>query len=161
MARWAGRPWTSGPGSHRFELRTATATATSRPASAAPSCGAATPRERLEPDDDDRRYKPGFWKQDTTFLEAVRAGRQPDWPSVTLADAHVTMVMLINSSASRGPRDGGAAGPPLPAGPTGEPRAGGGQGGGGAARYRAGVIGDTGRGGYGTGSTWPSPGSPG
>jgi predicted dehydrogenase len=84
-----------GPGSHRFELRTATATVTSD----APFLGATLrrrdqPAERLEPDDDDRRYKPGFWKQDTTFLEAVHAGRQPPFPAPSLADAYETMRLI-------------------------------------------------------------------
>jgi hypothetical protein len=48
----------------------------------------------LEPDADDRRFKAGFWKQDGAFLAGVRAGRQPPFPSPSLADAHATMVLL-------------------------------------------------------------------
>jgi predicted dehydrogenase len=84
-----------GPGRHRFEVRSVGATATSRPSFGGTEWAVrGQPVEVIEPDEDDRRYKPGFWKQDAAFLEGVRRGRQPDWPSVTLADAHATMAML-------------------------------------------------------------------
>lgn len=84
-----------GPGSHRFELRSADVCV----ASDAPFLGATVHRkgagrERLEQDEDDRKYKPGFWKQDTVFLEGVRDGRQPVFPAATLEDAYGTMRLI-------------------------------------------------------------------
>ncbi len=84
-----------GPGRHRFEVRTVGATATSRPSFGSTELAVrGQPIETIEPDEDDRRYKAGFWKQDVACLAGVRAGKQPAWPSVTLADAHATMVMI-------------------------------------------------------------------
>jgi len=83
------------PSQHRFELRCVGALATS-----AVGFGTTTlrvrgqPDETLEPDEDDRRFKAGFWKQATALLEGVRAGKQPSYPSPSLADAHQTMAMI-------------------------------------------------------------------
>jgi predicted dehydrogenase len=83
------------PGRHRFEVRAAGVCATS-----SPGFGAVTltmrgrPEEGLEPDADDRRFKPGFWKETEAFLQGVRRGQQPPFPSASLADAHRTMVMI-------------------------------------------------------------------
>jgi predicted dehydrogenase len=88
-----------GPGGHRYEVRTVGATAIS--AVPEPNWLGSTvlrvrdrPDETLEPDEDDRNYKAGFWKQASSFLGGVRAGRQPPWPAPDLADAHKTMVMI-------------------------------------------------------------------
>jgi predicted dehydrogenase len=87
------------PGGHRYDVRTIGATATS--AVKAPNwLGRTTlsvrgqPDEELEPDDDDLRYKAGFWKQARAFFDGVRAGSQPPWPAVDLADAHRSMVLI-------------------------------------------------------------------
>ncbi|MBI3972399.1 MAG: Gfo/Idh/MocA family oxidoreductase [Chloroflexi bacterium] len=83
------------PGSHRFECRTVGARLTSDT-----SFGGVTltvrgqPAVRFEPDEEDRRFKAGFWKQDSVFLEAVRAGRQPASPAASLADAYETMRLI-------------------------------------------------------------------
>jgi phthalate 4,5-cis-dihydrodiol dehydrogenase len=52
------------------------------------------PDESIIQDEDDHRYKQGFWKQDSAFLKGVRAGTQPPWPAPDLADAHQTMVLI-------------------------------------------------------------------
>jgi hypothetical protein len=49
---------------------------------------------RLKPDADDLKFKPGFWKQDSAFLESVRHGAMPQFPAATLVDAHRTMVLI-------------------------------------------------------------------
>lgn len=83
------------PGRHRFQVRTVGACATSDG-----GFGRTTLSVRgqadvlLEPDEDDRVFKPGFWKQDSAFLEAVRTSRQPEWPAPSLSDAHRSMVMI-------------------------------------------------------------------
>jgi predicted dehydrogenase len=83
------------PGQHRYEVRTVGAVVTSSPV-----VGRTVLRVRgqeeavLEPDDDDRRYKAGFWKQAGAFLSGVRQGKQPSWPAPDLADAHKSMVMI-------------------------------------------------------------------
>lgn len=98
-----------GPGSHRFLLRGVGLTLTSDPGfggvtvarrRADDSRGPET--WRLEPDEDDRRYKAGFWKQAGVFLAGAREGRQPEFPAVTLVDAVGTMRLIdrICDSAS-------------------------------------------------------------
>lgn len=83
------------PGRHRFEVRSIGLRATSLDGFASVELAArGQPPEQLLPDEDDRRYKPGFWKQDSAFLAAVRAGRQPAWPAPSLADAHASMAMI-------------------------------------------------------------------
>jgi myo-inositol 2-dehydrogenase/D-chiro-inositol 1-dehydrogenase len=83
------------PGRHRFEVRCVGATATSlRGFGSTEWAVRGQAVETIEPDEDDRRYKPGFWKQDAAFLRGVREGKQPAWPAPTLADAHGSMVMI-------------------------------------------------------------------
>lgn len=83
------------PGGHRFELRCAGARATSLPGFGGVALSVSgRADELLPPDEDDRRYKPGFWKQAGAFLDGVRAGRQPHFPAPSLADAHRTMVLI-------------------------------------------------------------------
>jgi hypothetical protein len=83
------------PGRHRFEVRGVGVSATSRPGFGATELALrGQPVETIDPDEDDRKYKPGFWKQDSAFLAGVRAGRQPAWPSPDLADAHASMEMI-------------------------------------------------------------------
>jgi virulence factor len=88
-----------GPGAHRYDVRAVGATAIS--AEKAPNWLARTtlslrgqPDEVLEPDEDDLRFKAGFWKQASAFLQGVREGKQPPSPAADLADAHKTMVMI-------------------------------------------------------------------
>ncbi len=50
--------------------------------------------EAIVQDEDDHRFKQGFWKQNSAFLEGVRAGKQPPWPAADLADAYKTMVLI-------------------------------------------------------------------
>jgi predicted dehydrogenase len=83
------------PSQHRYEVRAAGALATS-----SVGLGRTTLRVRgepdatLGPDEDDQKFKAGFWKQATAFLTGVRQGRQPPFPAADLADAHKTMVMI-------------------------------------------------------------------
>lgn len=83
------------PGGHRFDLRGVGVQATSQP-----SFGATTlvrrgqEAVRLEPDDDDRKFKPGFWKQHSAFLACVRLGRPPVFPAASLPDAYQTMTLI-------------------------------------------------------------------
>ena len=84
-----------GPGSHRFELRTVGVTVRSDPGlESATLLTRGLPPERLESDDDDRCYKPGFWKQDSAFLDAVRTGKPPAFPAASLQDALGTMRLI-------------------------------------------------------------------
>lgn len=83
------------PGSHRFELRGVGVRATSQPGFGTTMLVQRGEAEvRLEPDADDQTFKPGFWKQDSSFLESVRRGEMPQFPAPTLADAHRTMVLI-------------------------------------------------------------------
>ena len=67
------------PGQHRFDVATDGARLISdRPFGGVTLRVRGEPAVRFEPDADDTRYKPGFWKQDSAFLEGVRLGRQPD-----------------------------------------------------------------------------------
>ena len=94
------------PGRHRFEIRSVGVRATSLAGFGSTEIAArGRDVERLDPDEDDQRYKPGFWKQDSAFLTAVRAGRAPAWPAPSLADAHASMVM-IDSICGLGPEVG-------------------------------------------------------
>jgi predicted dehydrogenase len=83
------------PGHHRFDLRGVGIRATSQP-----GFGVTTLAQRgeedvlLEPDADDLTFKPGFWKQDSAFLDTVRQGRAPQFPAASLADAHRSMVLI-------------------------------------------------------------------
>ncbi len=83
------------PGNHRFELRGVGVRATSQPGFGTTMLAQRGEAEvRLEPDADDLKFKPGFWKQDSAFLESVRQGVVPQSPAATLADAHRTMVLI-------------------------------------------------------------------
>jgi len=83
------------PGGHRYELRGIGIRASSSPGlEQVVLTTRGEPERRLELDADDRQYKPGFWKQDSTFLAAVQAGHQPPFPAASLADAHRTMVLI-------------------------------------------------------------------
>ena len=83
------------PDRHRFEVRAVGVRATSEPGFGATEVAVrGQPPATIAPDEDDRRYKPGFWKQDSAFLAGVCAGRQPVWPAPSLADAHRTMLMI-------------------------------------------------------------------
>lgn len=83
------------PGRHRFEVRAAGMRATSLDGLGSTELAArGQPTVRLEPDADDKRYKPGFWKQDSAFLSGVRSGNQPSWPAPSLRDAHASMAMI-------------------------------------------------------------------
>ena len=84
-----------GPGSHRFELRsTSICVRSDSPFMGATLLRRGQPAERLEPDEDDRRFKAGFWKQDSTFLASVREGHQPPFPAASVADAYETMRLI-------------------------------------------------------------------
>jgi predicted dehydrogenase len=83
------------PGGHRFELRGAGARATSLPGFGGVVLSLRGEPDRVvEPDEDDRRFKPGFWKQADAFLAGVRDGRQPPFPAPSLADAYRTMALI-------------------------------------------------------------------
>lgn len=83
------------PGNHRFELRSVGVRATSEPGFGTTILSQRGEADvRLEPDADDREFKPGFWKQDSAFLQAVRSGHSPRFPAASLADAHQTMVLI-------------------------------------------------------------------
>ena len=82
------------PGGHRFEVRSAGATLTSEPGFVAVALqrrGEAV--ERIEADEEDRRYKPGFFRQDQTFLDCVRRSAPLPFPACSLDDAVKTMEM--------------------------------------------------------------------
>jgi predicted dehydrogenase len=87
-----------GPGDYRCEVHVVGATAFSfaRPDWLERSTFTLRdqPDEEFAADDDDRRFKPGFWKQASAFLDGVRAGKQPAAPAPDLADAHKTMVLI-------------------------------------------------------------------
>jgi predicted dehydrogenase len=83
------------PGEHRFDLRGVGVRATSQPGFGVTTLAQRGEEESsLEPDVDDLRFKPGFWKQDSAFLNTVREGRGPQFPAASLADAHRTMVLI-------------------------------------------------------------------
>ena len=56
--------------------------------------------EFLEPDDLDKRYKAGFFRQDRTFLECVRDGKALTFPACSLDDAVKTMEMIDEIAGS-------------------------------------------------------------
>ena len=84
-----------GPGGHRFEVRTTAATLTSGFAFATVTFQrrGAEP-EIIELDEVDQQYKPGFWRQDQTFLECVRDGKPLPAPACDLDDAVKTMELI-------------------------------------------------------------------
>lgn len=90
----AAMDWTA-PGGHRYEARGPGVTLTSDL-----GFSRLTWRERgrdpetIELDDVDRSYKPGFYRQDATFLDCVRTGTPLPFPACTLDDAVKTMAMI-------------------------------------------------------------------
>lgn len=86
--------WTA-PGGHRFEARGPGVTLTSDP-----GFSKVTFQRRgqepliLELDEEDRKQKPGFLRQDRTFLECVRTGQPLPFPACDLDDAVKTMEMI-------------------------------------------------------------------
>jgi hypothetical protein len=102
------------PGRSRFDLAVVGARATSGAGlnSTQVVTGGQPPRV-LEQEEDDRRFKPGLWKQDGAFLEGVRRGRQPPWPAASLSDAYQTTRLI--DRISLGAAESGAEGPGPPA----------------------------------------------
>ena len=83
------------PGRHRFEVRSVGLRATSLAGFGSTEVAArGRDVKRIEPDEDDRRHKPGFWKQDSAFLAAVRSGQPPGFPAPSLEDALASMRMI-------------------------------------------------------------------
>ena len=86
--------WIS-PGTHRYELRTVGARATSGYGfNDAVVSVRNQPDQRFELDPIDREYKAGFWGESTAFLKGARSGQQPPYPAASVADAHRTMQMI-------------------------------------------------------------------
>lgn len=54
----------------------------------------------LELDEEDRRFKPGFWRQDQCFVECVRHGRPLPFPACDLEDALRTMELVDQISGT-------------------------------------------------------------
>jgi predicted dehydrogenase len=46
----------------------------------------------IEPDDDDKRFKPGFYQQMEAFLKLVQNGK-PEWPMLDLYGSYQTMLL--------------------------------------------------------------------
>lgn len=90
----AAMDWT-GPGGHRFEVRGPAVTLTSNR-----GYSQLTLERRgkepvlLEFDELDRKYKPGFFRQDSTFVECVRTGTALPFPACDLDDAVRTVQMI-------------------------------------------------------------------
>lgn len=82
------------PGSHRVEARSVGATFTSTIGHEAYIRYRGGHREQLELDELDRQYKPGFWRQDQTFLRWVLDGGELPFPACSLEDAVGTMEMI-------------------------------------------------------------------
>lgn len=83
------------PAGHRYELRTLAATATSDPGFDNVTVRVRNqPDERFELNEENRRYKAGFWPQASAFLGGARSGQQPPFPAASLSDAHRTMQMI-------------------------------------------------------------------
>ena len=90
----AGMDW-SGPGGHRFEVRGPAITLTSSPGYSQLVLNQRGKEAAvLEFDEIDRKYKPGFFRQDTTFLDCVRTGAPLPFPACDLDDAVRTMEMI-------------------------------------------------------------------
>ena len=83
------------PGGHRYEVRGEGTTLTSDRGftSATFQCRNASP-ETLVPDELDRRYKAGFYRQDRAFLQGLLNGLPPSFPACSLDDAVKTMEMI-------------------------------------------------------------------
>ncbi len=90
-----------GPGWHRFEIRSAGLTVTS-----SSGYGTITVAERgeerrlIEYDEIDRQYKPGFHRQDSTFLKGVQTGEPLPFPACDLDDAVKTMQLIDDVSGT-------------------------------------------------------------
>jgi virulence factor len=89
------------PGGHRYEIRTAGMTLTS-----SPGYGTVTVQERgkerrvLEYDEIDRKYKAGFFRQDSTFIRCVQSGEPLPFPACGLDDAVKTMQLIDEISGT-------------------------------------------------------------
>lgn len=91
------------PGGHRFEVRTTGATLTSEYGfSAAILQRRGAEPLRLELDELDQRYKPGFFCQDRAFLECVRHGVPLPFPACGLEDAAKTMELIETIAGTAG-----------------------------------------------------------
>ena len=82
------------PGGHRVEVRFVGATFTTTMGNEARIRYRDGRSEQLEWDELDRRYKPGFWRQDQTFLRWVLDGGTLPFPACSLDDAVGTMEMI-------------------------------------------------------------------
>lgn len=86
--------WTA-PGTYRFEVRGPGVTLTSEK-----GFSRLTFERRgqepvfLEFDEEDRKYKPGFLRQDRAFLDCVRTGKPLPFPACDLEDAVKTMELI-------------------------------------------------------------------
>lgn len=89
------------PGTHRVQVRSVGATFTSTIDHEAHIQYRGGHREQLELDELDRQYKPGFWRQDQTFLRWVRDGGVLPFPACSLADAVGTMEMIDSITGTR------------------------------------------------------------
>jgi predicted dehydrogenase len=96
----AAMDWTA-PGGHRYEVRGPGVVLTS-----GPGFGTAVWQERgrepetIDLDAVDRDYKPGFYRQDDTFLQCVRDGVPVPFPACDLDDAVKTMAMIDRISGT-------------------------------------------------------------
>ena len=82
------------PGGHRVEVRGNGVTFTSALGTAATLRRRSGQPENVEGDDIDRRYNPGFYQQDRTFLRWVQDGGALPFPACSLDDAVKTMEMI-------------------------------------------------------------------
>jgi predicted dehydrogenase len=82
------------PGGHRVEVRGEGVTFTSSLGAQATFRRRGGQPETIEWDEMDRRYKPGFYQQDRTFLQWVQNGGSLPFPSCSLDDAVKTMEMI-------------------------------------------------------------------
>ena len=93
------------PGGHRVEVRGGGVAFTSDLGRAATWRRRGGEPENVEGDDIDRRYKPGFYQQDRTFLTWVRDGGALPFPACSLDDAVKTMELIdaISGNSSFNP----------------------------------------------------------
>ena len=93
------------PGGHRVEVRGNGVTFTSALGQEVTLRRRGGQPENVEGDDIDRRYKPGFYRQDRTFLRWVRNGGALPFPACSLDDALKTMKMIdaISGNSSFNP----------------------------------------------------------
>ncbi len=91
------------PGGHRLEVRTRGATLTSEQGfSAATFQRRGAGPLRLEPDELDQRYKPGFFRQDRAFVEGARHNAPLPFPACDLEDAAKTMELIETIAGTAG-----------------------------------------------------------